>query len=169
MDGIRKKIEEFDMRIVELNQKMAFEGSTNRIKKSLDEKMNAVPLRVNNIKQNIGRFEKPASSAENQARALAIKNEELKENQRESTEKIKTLELMVDDLQGKSRCDTLIFKSFPKSIEGDTSSWEKVSTLILDFLHDYLEIDVSNIVTERAHRTPTHLSTKWGTRITDKP
>ena len=76
---------------------------------------------------------------------------------------------MVDDLQGRSRCNTLIFKGFPERIEGDNSSWDKVSTLILDFLRDYLEIDESKIVTERAHRTPTHLSTKRGTRSTDKP
>ena len=76
---------------------------------------------------------------------------------------------MVDDLQGRSRRNTLIFKSFPERIEGDNSSWDKVSTLILDFLRDYLEIDESKIVIERAHRTPTHLSTKRGTRSTDKP
>ena len=64
---------------------------------------------------------------------------------------------MVDDLQGRSGRNTLIFKGFPESIEGDTSSWGKVSTLILDFLRDYLEIDVSKIVIERAHRIPTHL------------
>ena len=43
-----------------------------------------------------------------------------------------------------------------------------MSTLILDFLRDYLEIDESKIVIERAHRTPMHLSTKRGTRSTDK-
>ena len=173
--GIKKKTEEFDTRIVELNQKIAvFESSISAIQKSLDEKMNAVTLRLNNVELNIGRFEKLADSAENQARALAIENEELKKNQRESIDKIEKLELMVDgrmvdDLQGRSRRNTLIFKGFPERIEGDNSSWDKVSTLILDFLRDYLEIDESKIVIERAHRTPAHLSTKRGTRSTDKP
>ena len=59
MSEIKKKIEEFDTRIVELNQKMAvFEGSISGIPKSLDEKMNAVTLRLNNVELNIGRFEK---------------------------------------------------------------------------------------------------------------
>ena len=107
-----------------------FEGSISGIKKSLDEKMNAVTLRLNNVELNIGRFEKLADSAENQARALAIENEELKKNQRESTDKIEKLELMVDDFQGRSRRNTLIFKGFPERIEGDNSSWDKVSTLI---------------------------------------
>ena len=170
MSGIRKKIQEFDTRTVELNQKMAvFEGSISGIQKSLDEKMNTVTLRLNNIELNIGRFEELADSAENQARALAIENEELKKNQRESIDKIEKLELMVDDLQGRSRRNTLIFKGFPERIEGDNRSWDKVSTLILDFLRDYLEIDESKIVIERAHRTPTYLSTKGGTRSTDKP
>ena len=44
-----------------------------------------------------------------------------------------------------------------------------MSTLILDFLRNYLEIDESKIVIERTHRTPTHLGTKRGTRSTDKP
>ena len=93
MGEIKKKTEEFDMRIVELNQTMAiFEGSISGIKKSLDEKMNAVTLRVNNVEQNIGHFEKLADSAKNQARMMAIENEELKEKQRESTEKIKKLD-----------------------------------------------------------------------------
>ena len=166
MSGIKRKIKEFDTRIVELNQKMAvFEG----IQKSLDEKMNAVTLRLNNVELNIGRFEKLADNAENQARALAIENEELKKNQRESIDKIEKLELMVDDLQARSRRNTLIFKGFPERIEGDNSSWNKLSTLILGFLYDYLEIDESKIVIERAHRTPTHLSIKRGTRSTDKP
>ena len=169
MSGIKKKIEEFDTRIVELNHKMAvFEGSISRIKKSLDEKMNAVTLRVNSIELNIGRLDKLADSTENQARVLAIENEELKENHRESTEKIKKLEIMVNDLQGRSRCNTLIFKGFPDSTEGNTS-WDKVSMLILDFLRDYLEIDVSKIVPERAHQTPTYPTTKRETRITHKP
>ena len=133
ISGIKKKIEEFDTRIVELNQKMAvFEGSISGIQKSLDEKMNAVTLRLNNVELNIGHFEKLTDSAENQARVLAIEIEELKKNQRESIDKIEKLELMVDDLQGRSRCNTLIFKGFPKRIEGDNSSWDKVSTLILD-------------------------------------
>ena len=126
-------------------------------------------MRLNNVELNIGRFEKSADSAENQARALAIENEELKKNQRESIDKIEKLELMVDDLQGRSRHNTLIFKGFPERIEGDNSSWDKVSTLILDFLCDYLETDESKIVIERAHGTPMHLSTKRGTRSTDKP
>ena len=148
-----------------------FEGSISGIQKSLDEKMNAVTLRLNNVELNIGRFEKLADSAKNQARALAIENEELKKNQRESIDKIEKLELMVDDLQGRSRRNTLIFKGFLERIEGDNSSWDKVSRLILDFLRNYLEIDESKIVIERAHRTPwpMHLSTKWGTRSTDKP
>ena len=92
MGGIEKKIEKFDTRIVELNQKMAiFKGRISGIQKSLDEKMNAVTLRVNNLEQSIGHFEKLADSAENQARTLAIENEELRENQRKSTEKIKKL------------------------------------------------------------------------------
>ena len=170
MSGIKKKIEEFDARIVELNQKMAvFEGSISGFQKAFDEKTNAVTMRLNNVELNIGRFEKLADSAENQARALGIENEELKKNQRESIDKIKKLELMVDDPQGRSRRNTLIFKGFPERIEGDNSSWDKVSTLILDFLHDYLEIDESKIVIERAHRTPMHLSSKRGTRSTDKP
>ena len=170
MSGIKKKIEEFDSRIVELNQKMAvFEGSISGFQKSFDEKTNAVTMRLNNVELNIGRFQKLADSAENQARALGIENEELKRNQRESIDKIEKLELMVDDLQGRSRHNTLIFKGFPERIEGDNSSWDKVSTLILDFLHDYLDIDESKIVIERAHRTPMHLSTKQGTRSTDKP
>ena len=131
--------------------------------------MNAVTLRVNNLEQNIGRFEKLADSVENQARTLALENEELKENQRESTKEIKKLELMISDLQGRSRHNTIVFKGFLESIEGDTSSWDKVSMLILDFLHDYLEIDGSKIVIEIEHWTPTHLSAKRRTRITDKP
>ena len=170
MSGIKKKTEEFDTRIVELNQKMAvFEGSICGIQKSLDEKIKRVSLRLNNIELNIGHFEKLADSTKKQARALAIENEELKKNQRESIEKIEKLELMVNDLQGRSRCNTLIFKDFPERIEGDTSSWDKVSKLILDFLRNYLETEESKIVIERAHRTPMHLSTKQGTRITDKP
>ena len=117
------KIGEFDTRIVELKQKMAvFEGSISRIQKSLDEKMNAVTLRLNNVELNIGHFKRLADSAENQARALAIENEELKKNQRKSIEKIEKLELMVDDLQERSRRNTVIFKGFPERIEGDTSS-----------------------------------------------
>ena len=128
MNGIKKKIEEFDTRIVELNQKMAvFESSISGFQKSLDEKTNAVTMRLNNVELNIGHFEKLAHSAENQASALAIENEELKKNQRESIDKIKKLELMVNDLQGRSRRNTLIFKGFPKRIEGDNSSWDKES------------------------------------------
>ena len=146
-----------------------FEGSISGFQKSFDEKTNAVTMRLNKVELNIGRFQKLADSAENQARALGIENEELKRNQRESIDKIEKLELMVDDLQGRSRHNTLIFKGFPERIEGDNSSWDKVSTLILDFLRDYLEIDESKIVIERAHWTPMHLSTKRGTRSTDKP
>ena len=92
MSGIKKKIEEFDTRIVELNQKMAvFEGSISGIQKSLDEKTNTVTLRLNNVELNIGCFEKLADRAENQARALAIQNEEVKKNQRESIDKIESL------------------------------------------------------------------------------
>ena len=102
MSGIKKKTEEFDTRIVELNQKMAvFEGSICGIQKSLDEKIKTVSLILNNIELNIGHFEKLADSTKNQARALAIENEELKKNQRESIEKIEKLELMVNDLQGR--------------------------------------------------------------------
>ena len=48
---------------------------------------------------------------------------------------------MVSDLQGRFRHNTIVFKGFLESIEGDTSSWDKVRMLILDFLHDCLEMD----------------------------
>ena len=102
-----------------------FEGRIGGIQKSLDEKMNAVTLRLNNVELNIGRFEKLADSNKNQARVLAIENEELKKNQRESIDKIEKLELMVDDLQGRSRRNTLIFKVFPKELKETTAAGKK--------------------------------------------
>ena len=123
MSRIKKKIKEFDTRVVDLNQKMAvFEGGISRIKKPLDEKMNVVTLRLNNRELNIGHFEKLANRAENQARAFAIENEDLKKNQTEGIDKIEKLEPMVDDLLRKIQVQHLNIQGFLERIEGDNSS-----------------------------------------------
>ena len=63
----------------------------------------------------------------------------------------KALEATVDDLQGRLRRNTLVFRGIPEGTE-ENASWSSCKILINSILLKYFNIENVNI--ERAHRSP---------------
>ena len=64
----------------------------------------------------------------------------------------KALEATVDDLQGKLKRNTLVFRGIPEGTE-ENASWSSCKILINSILLKYFNMENANI--ERAHRSPT--------------
>ena len=61
----------------------------------------------------------------------------------------------IDDLQGRLRRNTLIFKGFPEDAEGKNGTWGDVEHMLVQFSVNKIDFAEDKIKIERAHRTPT--------------
>ena len=65
---------------------------------------------------------------------------------------IKVLDNKLDDVQGRTRRNTLIFRGVPEGEEGGTM-WQHCKTFIANVLSSHFDLDDADI--ERTHRLPT--------------
>ena len=72
----------------------------------------------------------------------------------ESTDRTANLEQIIDDLQGRLRQNTLIFKGIPEGTEGRPGTLSQAGNFIATLSVDHLGMSSENLGIERAHRYP---------------
>ena len=78
-------------------------------------------------------------------------NEQLKAENRELTDKLTEVEKKLDDLEGRSKRNNLIFTGLQKQTQDDYESWEDCEKLVQDLIHNQLKIP-DDIQFDRVHR-----------------
>ena len=63
---------------------------------------------------------------------------------------------LVDDLQGRLRRNTLVFKGIPEEAKGKEGSWLQAQNFIAKLLVDHLGMDHNQLGIQRAHRSSKH-------------
>ena len=93
-----------------------------------------------------------------------IENSKLIKQIDRKEDKIRQLESMVDDMQGRLRRSTLVIKGVPEGAEGLSENWSDVENLVMSVLVKHLDLDENRIWIERAHRNPTHMTAREGAK-----
>ena len=115
-------------------------------------------FRVVQVEKRAQSIEGRQHNTENELRGIRLENGEIRKQLDTATSAIRKLEETVDDLQGRLRRNTLVFKGIPEKMEGASSGWDRVEKMILKILVENLKMNVDSIHIERAQRSPTHLS-----------
>ena len=115
---------------------------------SLETKLDSL-IKVNNIELDVKTIMKAleekvdvaqrlADMADHQSRANHVEVGNVKAQSKENFDRITRLEQLVDDLQGRLRRNTLVFKGIPEEAEGKESSWLQAENFIAKLLVDHL-------------------------------
>ena len=91
--------------------------------------------------------------ADHQSRANHVEIGNIKAQSKENFDGITCLDLLVDDLQGRLRRNTLVFKGIPEEAEGKEGSWLQAENFIAKLLVDHLGMDHNQLGIQRAHRS----------------
>ena len=121
----------------------------DEVEHNLGLRISAFSTRVKNTKSRLDTVEDKVTVIYDQQ--LDVKK--LKDMIHEKDKVISELEETVDNIQGRLRRNTVIFKGVPKGMEGGPH-WTHCKTLILKILKENVGFQ-SDPVIERAHRSPT--------------
>ena len=131
---------------------------------SLETKLDSLITKVNNIEldvktmmtaleEKVDAAQRLADMADHQSRANHVEVGNVKAQSKENFDRITRLEQLVDDLQGRLRRNTLVFKGIPEEAEGKESSWLQAENFIAKLLVDHLGMDHNRLGIQRAHRS----------------
>ena len=82
---------------------------------------------------------------------VKTENERLKTGNRELTDRLENVEKKLDDLEGRSKRNNLIFTGLQKQTAADYESWEDCEKLVKDLIRNQLKI-TEDIPFDRVHR-----------------
>ena len=128
---------------------------------SLETKLDSLITKVNNIgldvktmmkalDEKVDAAQRLADMADHQRRANHVKLGNIKAQSKENFDRITRPEQSVDDLQGRLRRNTLVFKGIPEEAEGKEGSWLQAENFIAKLLVEHLGMDHVQLGTERA-------------------
>ena len=130
---------------------------------ALDGRVKCVKSNVSSLHSEVQRLSGEIERISHEAGNAKIEMEALKSNNTMQARLIKVLENKFDDVQGRTRRDTLIFRGVPEGEEGGTT-WQHCIMFIAKLLSSHFDLDDADI--ERAHRSPT---VKDPSRSTPRP
>ena len=130
-------------------------GDVDTRTKSMEEKLACVSDRLSTVESKMSTVEEKAENAIEQATAVRVENGSLEVRLKKIEHEMQKSQDVIDDLQGRLRRNTLIFKGFPEDAEGKNGNWGDVEHMVVQFCVDKLGLDEDKIKIERAHRTPT--------------
>ena len=145
------------------------ESSMSNMQSTITSQISSVTSRVVQVEKRAQSIEGRQHNTENELRGIRLENGEIRKQLDTATLTIKKLEETVDDLQGRVRRNTLVFKGIPEKMEGASSGWDRVEKMIMKILVENLKMNVDWIHIERAHRSPTHLSASQQQQNYPKP
>ena len=149
------------------------EGKIGELDKKWDAKLVATQVRIDIVEKKITENSLTANIANacedvNLLR-IANSNSKLIKQIDRNEDKIRQLEGMVDDMQGRLRRSTLVIKGVPKGAEGLSENWSDMENLVMSILVKHLDLDENKIWIERAHRNPTHMTAREGAKPYSSP
>ena len=134
---------------------------------SLETKLDSLITKVNNIKldvktmmialqEKVDAAQRLADMADHQSRANHVEVGNVKAQSKENLYRITRLEQLVDDLQGRLKRNTLVFKGIPEEAEEKERSWLQEENFIAKLFVDHLGMDHNQLGIQRAHRSSKH-------------
>ena len=130
-------------------------GDVDTRTKLIEEKLACMSDRLSRVVNKLDAVETKAEYAIEQATAVRVENGGLEVRLKKLELDMQKSQDAIDDLQGRLRRDTLIFKGFPEDEEGKRGSWGDVEHMLVQFCVNKIGFAENKIKIERAHWTPT--------------
>ena len=125
------------------------------VETNLTKRIDELSSRITNTERDIVKLDRKVQDATALANGTNFELNKLKDTVAQQKKAISTLERDLDDVQGRIRRKTLIFRGIPEGLE-KPGGWEHCKELILQFLRDHFRI-CNNAEIERAHRSPSYI------------
>ena len=124
----------------------------DQIEENIENKFSVLSKRVSELESKVEKLIKDVDTTKLLANDAQFETKNLKDTLAVTQKLIKALESNVDDLQGRLRRKTLVFRDIPEDTEDGTSwnSCKEVINLILVESFGMYDVEI-----ERAHRSPT--------------
>ena len=94
------------------------------------------------------------------ANLLRVKNSKLLKQIDRNEDKLRQLEGVADDMQGRLRRSMLVIKDVLEGVEGLSNNWNDMEDLVMSIIVKHLDLDENKIWIERAHRNSTHMTVR---------
>ena len=125
------------------------------VETNLTKRIDELSSSITNTERDIVKLDRKVQDATALANGTDFELNKLKDTVAQQRKAISTLERDLDDVQGRIRRKTLIFRGIPEGLE-KPGDWEHCKELILQFLRNHFSIS-HNVETERAHRSPSNI------------
>ena len=146
-----------------------FRRKNRRVGQKWDPRLATTHVRIDIAEKKITANNFAANHACEDVNLLIIENSKLIKQIDRNEDKIRQLEGMADDMQGRLRRSTLVIKGVPEGAEGLSENWSDVENWVMSILVKHLDIDENKIWIERAHRNPTHMTAREGAKPYCRP
>ena len=125
------------------------------VETNLTKRIDELSSRITNTERDIVKLDRKVQDAKALANGTNFELNKLKDTVAQQKKAISMLERDLDDVQGRIRRKTLIFRGIPEGLE-KPGGWKHCKKLILQFLRDHFRI-CHNVEIERAHRSPSYI------------
>ena len=165
-NNVNKIEENFNILLEKFND---LEGKIGKVDKKWEAKLVTTQVRIDIAEEKITADSLTANHACEDVNLLRIENGKLIKQIDRNEDKIKQLEDMVDDMQGRLRRSTLVIRGVPEDAEGLSDNWSDVEDLVMSILVKHLDLDENKIWIEKAHGYLTHMTVREGAKPYCRP
>ena len=124
----------------------------DKVEENMESKFSSLVTRVTQLESSVQKITKDVETTKLIANDAHFESKNLKDLLAVQLKLIQSLENTVDDLQGRLRRNTLVFRGIPEGTEAG-NSWNSCKELINLILVD--SFGMADVEIERAHRSPT--------------
>ena len=125
---------------------------TDKVEENIESKFSSLVTRVTQLESSVQKITKDVETTKLIANDAHFESKNLKDLLAVQLKLIQSLENTIDDLQGRLRRNTLVFRGTPEVTEAG-SSWNSCKELINLILVD--SFGMADVEIESAHRSPT--------------
>ena len=136
---------------------------TDKVEENIESKFSSLVIRVTQLESSVQKITKDVETTKLIANDAHFESKNLKDLLAVQLKLIQSLENTVDDLQGRLRRNTLVFRGIPEGTQAG-NSWNSCKELINLILVD--SFGMADVEIERAHHSPT---TRDFSKVTPRP
>ena len=121
------------------------------MKQDMSQRFDTLSGHLDTMNDSVSGLRNEVTQLAREVEEMRSENEQLKAENRELTDRLGEVEKKLDDLEGRSKRNNLIFTGLQKQTQADYESWEDCEKLVQDLIHNQLKIP-DDIQFDRVHR-----------------
>ena len=108
------------------------------MKQDMNQRFDTLNGRLDTLNDSVLVLQNEVTQLAREVEEVRNENEQLKTENRELTDRLGEVKKKLDDLEGRSKRNNLIFTGLQKQTQADYESWEDCEKLVQDLIHNHL-------------------------------